>query len=246
MTRLAVLSDPHGNDLALAAVLADIRAQGIADILCLGDMASGPLNAARTMDLLIAAGLTLAVRGNHDRWLTADRAGMVASDRAADAELTDAHRAWLAALPATATYGEVFLCHGTPATDLDQWLDVPGPDGRLAVAPPGHIRANAQGHGHPVMLCGHTHSARVLRLDGSLFVNPGSVGLPGWRDDAPSTVHTFSGTPDASYAVLERGVQGWKASLRFVPYDHRRMADLAAGRGFPVWAEAIGTGRIGR
>jgi hypothetical protein len=71
-----------------------------------------------------------------------------------------------------------------------------------------------------------------------------SVGLPGWLDHAPPTVHTFSGAPDASCAILERGPSGWQASLRFVAYDHRTVAALAATRGFPVWAEAIGTGRI--
>jgi predicted phosphodiesterase len=74
MTRIAVIADPRGNDLALAAVLQDIRTRGIAGILCLGDMASSPLNAARTLDIPIAANLTRSVRGNHDRWLTADRA----------------------------------------------------------------------------------------------------------------------------------------------------------------------------
>jgi putative phosphoesterase len=191
VTRIAVISDPHGNDLALNAVLADIRAQGIADILCLGDMVSGPLNAARTADLLMQAGLTAAVRGTHDRCLTADRDQMVDSNHAADAELIDADRNWLGALPATATHGDIFLCHGTPAGDLDQWLDLPGADGRLSLASPNHIRTHAHGHADRVMLCGHSHAARIKSLEGSLLVNPGSVGLSGWRDAAPSTVQTL-------------------------------------------------------
>jgi hypothetical protein len=47
--RFAAIADVHGNPLALEAVIADIRAQGIDDIVNLGDMASGPLDARRTV-----------------------------------------------------------------------------------------------------------------------------------------------------------------------------------------------------
>ena len=66
--RFAAIADVHGNYLALEAVLADIRALGITDIVDLGDMASGPLDARRTMDILMALD-AVHVRGNHDRWL---------------------------------------------------------------------------------------------------------------------------------------------------------------------------------
>ena len=52
--RFAAIADVHGNYLALEAVIADIRAQGIDEIVNLGDMASGPLDARRTMDALLA------------------------------------------------------------------------------------------------------------------------------------------------------------------------------------------------
>ena len=45
--RFAAIADVHGNYLALEAVIADIRAQDITDIVNLGDMASGPLDARR-------------------------------------------------------------------------------------------------------------------------------------------------------------------------------------------------------
>jgi hypothetical protein len=40
--RFAAIADVHGNYLALEAVIADIRAQAIDEIVDLGDMASGP------------------------------------------------------------------------------------------------------------------------------------------------------------------------------------------------------------
>ena len=44
--RFAAIADVHGNYLALEAVIADIRAHDIDAIVDLGDMASGPLDAA--------------------------------------------------------------------------------------------------------------------------------------------------------------------------------------------------------
>src|SRR5258707_385757 len=66
--RFAAIADVHGNHLALEAVVADIRAQGIGEIVNLGDMASGPLDARRTMDALMALD-AVHVLGNHDRYL---------------------------------------------------------------------------------------------------------------------------------------------------------------------------------
>ena len=62
----------------------------------------------------------------------------------------------------------------------------------------------------PLILCGHTHLPRVVALSsGQLVVNPGSVGLPAYADDAPvaHAMQTFS--PHASYAILESGPSGW-------------------------------------
>jgi len=47
--RVALLSDIDGNDVALRAVLADIRRHGVDQIVCLGDVAT--LGASRTIDL---------------------------------------------------------------------------------------------------------------------------------------------------------------------------------------------------
>ena len=68
---------------------------GITDIVDLGDMASGPLDARRTMDILMALD-AVHVRGNHDRWLV-DRPfeKMGAWERPAFAQLDSRHLAWL-------------------------------------------------------------------------------------------------------------------------------------------------------
>ena len=85
--RFAAIADVHGNYLALEAVLADIRAQGISEIVNLGDMASGPLEARRAMDALMALD-AVHVLGNHDRWLIDRPVEMMGSwERPAHAQL---------------------------------------------------------------------------------------------------------------------------------------------------------------
>ena len=100
--RFAAIADVHGNYLALDAVLSDIRAQGIGDIVHLGDMASGPLGARRTMDRLMALD-AVHVLGNHDRYLI-DRPPekMGSWDRPAHAQLEARHLDWLRTVPKTA------------------------------------------------------------------------------------------------------------------------------------------------
>jgi putative phosphoesterase len=242
--RIAVISDVHGNDLALEAVLADIGAQGIDEIVNLGDHLSGPLNAARTADVLIYRNIP-AIRGNHDRYLLKqDPAGMGPSDRAAYDQLESRHRDWLASMPETRVYRDtLFLCHGTPTSDETYWMEALTTEGVVHMAGRKTIERLAEGIDYPVILCGHTHIPRAVRLaDGRLLVNPGSVGCPGYDDDHPVAHRVETGSPDARYAIIDRMASGWSVTFRCVPYDHMAMSRLAADRNRREWARALATG----
>lgn len=244
--RFAAIADVHGNYLALEAVLADIRAQGVDDIVNLGDMASGPLDARKTMDLLMPLD-AVHVRGNHDRWLI-DRPPerMGAWERPAYAQLVAKHLDWLGTIPPTAIYrDEVFLCHATPEDDNVYWLESVAPDGAVTCAPLDAIETTAEGIPQSLILCGHTHTARAVRLrDGRLIVNPGSVGSPGYSYNVPHPHVMEAGSPDARYAILEFKPAGWNVTFRHVPYDHQAMAALARANGDAEFASALATGWI--
>jgi diadenosine tetraphosphatase ApaH/serine/threonine PP2A family protein phosphatase len=244
--RFAAIADVHGNYLALEAVVADIRAQGITDIVNLGDIASGPLDARRTMDVLMALD-AVHVLGNHDRYLI-DRPPekMGLWDRPAHAQLDPVHLDWLRAIPPTLVYrDEVFLCHATPASDEVYWLEDVLPDGTVRAASLETIEQAANNVAQRLILCGHSHLARAVRLrDGRLIVNPGSVGSPGYRDIHPFPHLIEAGTPAARYAILEWADQVWCVTFRHVPYDHAAMAALARRNGQPELASALATGWI--
>lgn len=233
--RFAVISDVHGNAMALDAVLADIATQGVDATLCLGDHVSGPLDPAGAVDRLMALDGPV-IAGNHDRWVVQGRRDdrdLDPTDLFARGQLRADQLAWLAALPATAVFnGEIFLCHGTPASDNAPWLDGWYHDRRTTLPSEAAVTAIAAGIDYPLMLCGHTHAARSVRLrDGRRIVNPGAVGL--------QLVH---GSPDARYAVIERRDGRWLTSLRVVEYDHHAAGQQAEANGFLPWKEALATG----
>ncbi|NNU49859.1 metallophosphoesterase family protein [Rhizobium sp. WYCCWR 11279] len=244
--RFAAIADIHGNHLALEAVLADIHAQEIDEIVNLGDFFSGPLEAGLTADLLMPRGLT-SVRGNHDRYLIEqDPASMHASDAAAYRQLTTSHLDWVRGLPFDTVYrGEVYLCHATPKDDNLYWLESVSPEGFVFLKPIEAIEALAEGIDLPLILCGHSHIPRAVRLfDGRLIVNPGSVGCPAYDDELPYFHKVEAGHPLASYAILEKATGGWTCQFRTVAYDHMAMSALAAERGRADWAGALAAGWV--
>lgn len=246
MMRFAAIADIHGNGLALEAVLADIKRIGIEEIVNLGDHVGGPLEAARTADMLIERDFP-SVRGNHDRMVVALSATELGqSDKAALARLTPKHLQWLAHLPATLIYrNEVLLCHGTPRSDDTYWMERVEPGGAVRMATHDEIAVEAAGNDFPLILCGHTHLPRAVRLrDGRMIVNPGSVGLPAYDHDVPRPHFMETGSPDASYAILEKSSDRWSVTFRRVAYDNAVMAAMARAAGRQEWASALATGWV--
>jgi predicted phosphodiesterase len=242
--RLAAIADIHGNSDALTAVLADIAALGIDDVVNLGDHLSGPLDPVRTADMLMARGFA-SIRGDQDRhMIDLHRAGDLS--RSDVRALRQEHVAWLATQPATLRYRDaVFLCHAAPDDDAAFWLEDIMADGTPRPSDLASIEARAASIDALLILCGHSHIPRIIRLsDGRLVVNPGSVGLPGYRLATPKRYQVETGTPDACYAVAERRLDRWSVTFRYVPYDPAAMAALARRKGMHDWANAIATGWV--
>ena len=152
----------------------------------------------------------------------------------------------LRTVPMTRVYrDQVFLCHATPTDDNVYWLEAVTPEGSVTMAPLDAIEKEAEGIPQSLILCGHTHIARAVRLrDGRLIVNPGSVGGPGYSYNVPYPHVIEAGTPDARYAILELTARGWSVTFRHVPYDNEAMAALARRNGNAEFASVLATGWI--
>ena len=143
-----------------------------------------------------------------------------------------------------ASSAKLLVLHGT-ADDNVYWLEAVMPDGSVRMAPLEEIEKEAEGIPQLLILCGHTHIARAVRLsDGRMIVNPGSVGGPGFSYHVPYPHLIEAGTPDARYAILELTSGSWSVTFRHVPYDNNAMALLARRNGDPEFASALATGWV--
>lgn len=209
MSRIAVISDIHGNVAALDAVMDDLREVAPDEVLVGGDLVGrGP--EGRAVVRAIEASGWRGVRGNHEDYLLNFIRRQVPADwleieewaasRWMAAELAADDVAYIDRLPMAIRSdidASVVLTHGTPRANnegIGPWT----PDDELA-----HHVAALPGR---VLVCGHTHRAMVRQHGSTLVVNAGSVGLP------------FDGDRRASYAVIDLAADGPRAHIRRVDY----------------------------
>jgi putative phosphoesterase len=248
--RIALISDIHGNLPALEAVLDDTRRRGVTRIVNLGDSLSGPLLPLDTARFLMSQDW-VQLAGNHERQLLEfAQKGGGESDAYAHSQLTPEVFDWMRTLThARALDDQVFLCHGTPRSDVEGFLNsIEGDHTRPATAE--ELAARCALTVPRVIACGHTHIPRVTQsAQGQLLVNPGSVGLQAYEDAASgsSGVHLYyveNRDAYARYATIEQRGGQWHAQIHPVPYDHESMARLAEKNGRPGWARALRTGTM--
>ncbi|MEM9358879.1 MAG: metallophosphoesterase family protein [Pseudomonadota bacterium] len=245
--KFAVLADIHGNKYALDAVLEDMSRLNLNDAVVLGDHFSGPLQAAETARTLMNLPFTF-IRGNHDRYLLeTNPSEMGSSDKSAFEELSGDELDWLALQPPNLRVSdEVFACHGTPSDDETYLMHRVDVDGRVIAASYSEISDHVCGISAQLILCAHTHLPGHTRLSDDLYVlNPGSVGCPAYDDTHPTYHVVQTGTPNASYAIVEQNDGNWDFSFRSVAYRHHDASALAYSRGRKDWARALATGWLG-
>lgn len=241
--RIAAISDIHGNLAALDAVLDDVRRQGADVIVNLGDILSGALYPSQTADRLMQLELP-TIKGNHERQLlVGDASCMGLSDQFAHRSLRDDQLDWIRELPTTLRLGDdVLLVHGTPKSDLVYFLETVTESG-CRIATHEEVRDRAGDAEATLILCGHTHLQRSMKLDdGRLIVNPGSVGLQAYEDEHPFPHRMEMGSPHARYAIVTRAETGWEVQFRAIEYEWHAASKVAALNGRPDWETALRSG----
>ncbi len=210
--KVAIISDIHGNLVALDAVLADVAQQSPDEIWCGGDVAwSGPWP-VECIERVRREGWP-TVRGNTDVWITGDPQTVTDEDeRQALRDFATAHAIspddaeWLVNLPVGHSGpGSVLLVHGTPESPFR----APFPDSPTQDFDPYLGQAS-------IVVYGHVHMAFTRRLrDGTIVCNTGSVGMPMDGDTA-------------SYLLVDRSGPDLTVRHRRVQFD--RDAAIARGR----------------
>jgi Predicted phosphoesterase len=209
---LALVSDIHGNDLALAAVVAELERLGVEQVVCLGDVAQGGSQPAEVLDRLARLGWPV-ILGNADAFLLEvdPSSPEPATDEQLErrtwtlGQLSDAQleqiRAFVPTLDVEVDGLTLRAFHGSPRS----YDDVVLPE-----TPDGVAERLLGGSGVDLLAGGHTHLQWTRYVDGALYVNPGSVGLAYDRfDSEPVPIEV------AEYAL----VTGGSVEFRRVPWQ---------------------------
>jgi putative phosphoesterase len=226
--RVALISDLHGNELALNAVLADIARTGVDQIVCLGDVATlGP----QPRDVLgrLAELRCICILGNHDEFMLEEELIRSYSEAPLIVEAVDWCRAQLSRVEleflgsfqrrvelSLEDSGTLLLFHGTPESNR---IDL------LATTPAERVDEMLGGRRATVMAGGHTHIQMLRQHRGNLIVNPGSVGLA-FKEYVNGQLPSL--LPHAEYAVIQAVEGDIDVSLRRVALDK---AELRAAAG---------------
>ena len=246
--KIAALADIHSNVYALEAVIVDAGKRSADIMVNLGDTLYGPMAPRATYDKLKDHGV-VSIRGNQDRLIYEATPDEIESNPTLAFILEDLGQApldWMKSLPLDCQLADgIYLCHGTPTSDLAYLLENVE-NGYPRVRADAKILELLNGKTSEVIICGHTHMPRTVELStGQLVVNPGSVGLPAYTDDAPVPHSMENFSPHASYAMVEKVEAGWMVEHIKVAYDHHRAARDAAKRARRDWAHFLTTGRGG-
>lgn len=245
MKKTAILSDIHGNIIALEKVVEDLERRQVDRVVNLGDHVSGPLWPQETIRFLKAQNW-LQILGNHDRKLiTQDQKDHGLSDSYAFQRFNKDDLDWLRSLPASLDIQKEFLLiHGTPSSDTTYLLETIE-RGRTRLATQDEIANRLGEKKFPIILCGHTHIPRVVELfSNTLIVNPGSVGLPAYEDDFPEYHVVETGSHFARYSILENIHGSWQVEMITLSYDYQKAAAQASKNGRHDWDIGLRTGYI--
>jgi predicted phosphodiesterase len=245
MAVYGVLGDIHGNREALEAVLARLDAEGVARLLCVGDVVGYNADPDACAEMLRARG-AIVIAGNHDLIGT----GRLGFERCSNKAMHSLKRTRRHLAPGTADYlctlpshhaleDHVLLTHGG-VRDVQQYMTKP----HHIMENAGYLRADFPGR--RVCFFGHTHEQKVFEVDGDrvaeiaatgtvhldprreYFVNPGSV------DASRKRAHKF-----AEFAIFDSGA----STVRFerTPYDDVSTESKAAAGGFRIdrWRDRL-------
>jgi predicted phosphodiesterase len=245
-TRIAVVSDIHGNSWALQSVLEDLKRRGITMIYNLGDSLYGPLDPSGTFQLLQQDNI-MSISGNEDRLIVESYYSTEKNDPTLDyvvSELGTKEILWLTSLKKILILNDFFLCHGTPSNDDVYLFEKVSSDG-MRLKSQKEIQNDICMISQKVICCGHSHMKHCLHLpSGQYLINPGSVGLPAYADMIPFPHKMESGNPHASYSIIVHENNHYSIDHISLLYNWEDAAQCAEKNNRRDWAKWLRSGTV--
>ena len=214
---IGIISDIHGNHVALTTVLRELDGMGVSEIICLGDIGGYYCQINECCETLQQRKI-FSIMGNHD-WYLAKGENCPRSNSANDclnyqrSVITPANLTWLSSLPERALVHGLNIVHGGWNDPIDEY-----------VRPTSEYFSNITG---TYFASGHTHVQQLWSDDTKTYCNPGSVGQP--RD----------GDPRAAFATWD----GESFQLYRIDYDIAKIQQYMSRAGFsPYYSENLSRG----
>jgi predicted phosphodiesterase len=235
--RVALISDIHGNLIALEAVLADIEQAGVDQIIFLGDLATlgpQPREVAERIQRLDCP----CVLDNHDDFVL-ERSRVPHLDWISDwfaAQLTADHLTFLRTFQATIRVkldnkGHTLLCcHGSPRSYNENLLANTLPEELDEIIAAQTSEVSETSEVLVALACGHTHVPLIRRHHDLMIINVGSVGLP-FETMPPDGEPVLM--PWAEYGIVEWQDGRLQTDLRRLPLDTDKIKQAHRTSGIP-------------
>ncbi len=206
----AAIGDIRGNVKALQCVMKILTKEGIQTIVNTGDNVVGHSSSHEVIELLHRESIP-GVQGEYDRFLgrlVRKRASL--RERLSEAKFEALEKAYeqcssrdleyLASLPSRLSLAvdgiSIEVCHGALSRSSDRLASTDDPD---------LFRRQHEMTAAQIIVCGHGEDAFSLKVDDTLFVNPGSIGM--------------ASDGRAHYAVISTETDPWHADLRSTEYE---------------------------
>jgi len=208
--KIAVISDIHGNLIALNTVLEEIDNM---KILCCGDLVGYNPWPNEVVEVVIDNKI-ISVMGNHDFATITGNTEDFNSIATGAIEWTrekikKSNIKFLESLPLNYKGENFLIVHGSPRDPLNEYVYLEHP----------YIGSFLEGIRQDILILGHTHVPFVKKFSDKVIFNPGSVGQP--RD----------GNPKASYAILD--TEKKEVEIKRVSYNIKEVADKIIKENLP-------------
>lgn len=203
---IAIISDIHGNYVALQEVFKELDTLAISEVYCLGDIVGYYSQVNECCEELRRRNVK-CILGNHDWYMISgtvcERSHSVNDCISYQKKIiTKDNKIWLSSLPTIMIVSDISMVHGGWINPIDEYIE-----------PSKEYFERIEGK---YFLSGHTHIQQFHIYGDKVYCNPGSIGQP--RD----------GDNRAAFALFDKG----DFFLRRVEYDISKVERMMDKAGF--------------